>query len=225
MRKISMRYPKLRELKEAIKALIKGPYTTRFPYEPSVPPEKFRGKPEFDEKECVGCAACVQVCPSGALSFQDEVNNGKAKRQITLRLDICIFCGQCQANCLTEKGIRLTQEYDLATTDRKQLIEEIEKELVLCEACGTIIGPSEQINWVAEKLGSLAYANPTLILFSLQKRSLAELMESIPKDKPILRRAPLEILPYPLRSVPLTERADRIKILCPKCRRETVLKS
>ncbi|MFH0763175.1 MAG: 4Fe-4S binding protein, partial [Candidatus Omnitrophota bacterium] len=66
-----MRYPKLRELKEAITALIKGPYTARFPYEEHKPFKRFRGKPYFYEEDCIGCSACVQVCPSGALEFED----------------------------------------------------------------------------------------------------------------------------------------------------------
>ena len=39
-----MRYPKLRELREAIKSLFSRPYTIKYPAEPSVPPERFRGK-------------------------------------------------------------------------------------------------------------------------------------------------------------------------------------
>jgi len=62
-----MRYPKLRELKEAIRALIKGPYTSRFPFEPHQPYERFRGKPEFRQDDCVGCGACFQVCPAKAI--------------------------------------------------------------------------------------------------------------------------------------------------------------
>ena len=59
-----MRYPKLRELREAIKALIKGPYTSRFPFKPHTPFERFRGRPYLHEEDCTGCTACVQVCPT-----------------------------------------------------------------------------------------------------------------------------------------------------------------
>jgi len=199
-----MRYPKLRELKEAIRALIRGPYTTKFPYQPHTPFESFKGKPEFHQDDCIGCTACCQVCPSGALSFQD-VN---AKRQLIYRVDLCIFCGQCQANCPTEKGIMLSHEYDLATTGKREDLKQvIEKELVLCECCGEIIAPYDQILWVARRLGPLTFSNASLMLFYLQNLDLASKEETTPQKEDQLQRA------------------DRVKLLCPKCRREAVIKS
>ncbi|MFH1577746.1 MAG: 4Fe-4S binding protein [Candidatus Omnitrophota bacterium] len=199
-----MRYPKLREVKEAIRALIKGPYTTKFPKEPHVPFERFRGKPEFHKDDCVGCGACAQVCPSGALTMNDVGN----KRVLEVRWDICIFCGQCQANCLTEKGIILSNEFDLATTDKRQdLKQQIEKELAACECCGEPIAPYDQMLWVAKKLGPLMFSNPSLLLFYLKNQELSSVEPEInPKDKEFLR-------------------AERMKILCPRCRREAVVKS
>lgn len=203
-----MRYPKLRELKEAVRALIKGPYTSRFPYQPHKPYERFRGKPVYYEKDCIGCTACVDVCPSGALSYEDRIANGVAVRTLTYTMDVCIFCGQCQANCPTEKGIMLSSEFDLATTGkREELKQEIEKKLLLCECCGEIIAPRDQILWVAKRLGPLTFSNASLTLFYLQNLNLALKEEPSPKGEE-------EFL-----------RSDRIKILCPRCRREAVLKS
>ncbi|OGX19868.1 MAG: hypothetical protein A3K83_03975 [Omnitrophica WOR_2 bacterium RBG_13_44_8b] len=203
-----MRYPKLRELREAIKALIKGPYTSKFPYQPHTPYERFRGRPEYHQDDCMGCTACVNVCPSDALSFEDKIENGKGKRILKHRVDLCVFCGQCQANCPTEKGIVLSREFDLATTEkREELQQQIEKELVLCDCCGEIIAPYDQILWVAKRLGPLTFSNTSLMLFYLRNLVLAL------KEKP----APKEEQEF--------VRSDRIKILCPRCRREAVLKS
>jgi len=203
-----MKYPKLRELKEAIKALIKGPYTSKFPYQPHKPFERFRGKPEFHQDDCIGCTACAQVCPARAIEFNDEKKSGKAKRILIIHWDLCIFCGQCQANCPTEKGIILSQEFDLATTEnREDLKQEIEKELLLCDGCGEIIAPYEQILWVAKKLGPLTFSNASLMLFYLINLGPALKEKILPKEN-------LEFL-----------RSDRIKILCPRCKREAVLKS
>jgi len=193
-----MRAPKLRELKEAITALIRGPYTAAFPAEPTPLPESFRGRPRYQEDECVGCAACFKVCPAAAIELEDDAD--ARQRRLTIHLDRCIFCGQCHANCLTDNGVIQTDEYDLATTDRSTLREEVEKALLLCEACGAVIGAVDHVRWVTRRLGSLAYANPTLLLASMQDYGLAD-------------KAP----------PPTTElrRGDRLRILCPKCRQVT----
>lgn len=203
-----MRYPKLRELKEAVKALIKGPYTTKFPFEPHEPTERFRGRPKFYEKDCTGCTACANVCPSGAITFEEKIVNGKTARVFTVRYDICIFCGNCQANCLTGKGIMLTREFDLATLGRRvDLTDRVEKELVVCENCKNIVGPKDQILWVARKIGPLAFSNTTVMLFYLQNNSLAK-----------IDTAPAAGENFP-------SRADWLKLLCPRCRRGIVVKS
>jgi hydrogenase-4 component H len=199
-----MRYPKLRELKEAIRALVKGPYTSRFPYEPHQPFEGFRGRPEFHEEDCIGCGACFQVCPAKAIDMQDA----KDKRILTVHWDLCIFCGQCQANCPTEKGIMLSREFDLATTGkREELLQEIKKPLLLCECCGELVAPFDQVLWVARRLGPLTFSNASLMLFYLQNLDLALKEKPSPKKEEVFLRS------------------ERMKILCPRCRREAVIKS
>jgi hydrogenase-4 component H len=204
-----MKYPKLRELREAIKALIKGPYTSRFPKEAHKPFDSFRGKPYFHEEDCTGCTACVQVCPAGALEFTDELRGDIAVRKLTIHWDICIACGQCQVNCLTSKGIILSQEFDLSTTGkREELKQSIEKELVLCDICNDPASPRDQYKWVTKKLGILSFANSSLMLFYLKALSLA-----LKSSRP------------PSGGARESSRADRIKILCPRCRREAVVRS
>ncbi|MBU1997882.1 MAG: 4Fe-4S dicluster domain-containing protein [Candidatus Omnitrophota bacterium] len=200
-----MRYPKLRELKEAIRAIFKGPYTQDFPRKPHKPFDRFRGRSEFHKDDCVGCGACFQVCPAGAIEIQDQGNI----RKLIVHWDLCIFCGQCQANCLTQKGIMLSNDFDLATTgDRKELKQEIEKEFLLCECCQEAIAPRDQILWVAKRLGPLMFSNASLMLFYNQNLDLASKSSSIPQkeDKEFLR-------------------SDRVRVLCPRCRREAVYKS
>lgn len=199
-----MKYPKLRELKEALRALIKGPYTAKFPLEPHRPFPRFRGRSEFHQDDCIGCTACFQVCPARAIELEDT----KTKRILTVHWDLCIFCGQCQANCPTEKGITLSNDFELSTTeDRKSLCQRIEKEFALCDCCGEPIAPLDQILWVAKKIGPLAFSNTSAILFLMRKLDL--LLTGHPGSKEE-------------RSF---SRADRFKIACPRCRREAVLKS
>ncbi len=199
---LKMRYPKLRELKEAIKALIKGPYTTSFPFKPHKPYDRFRGKSEFHEKDCVGCGACFQVCPARAIDMRDEED----VRVLSVRWDLCIFCGQCQANCLTGKGIMLSQEFDLAAVKRQGLKQEIKKELLRCGACHQVIAPHDQIEWVLKRLGPLVFSNASLMVFYLNGMGLAL------ADKELNIKS-------------VEGRASRLKIICPACRRKAVLES
>ncbi len=207
MRKI-VRKPKLRELKEAIKALIKGPCTTKFPFEPHIPAEKFRGKPEYSEEGCIGCTACKEVCPPDAIRVVEEVIDGEPTRRMELHYDECIFCGQCQALCTTKEdtppGIKLGSQFALAVFDRKDAVEKSENlKLALCQSCREVITTENHLKWIAEKLGPLAYSNPTLFLSKLKNLALIPDIERIAKED-------------------LT-RSDRIKILCAKCRRKTTL--
>ena len=197
-----MRYPKLRELVEAVRALIKGPYTSGFPFKSHIPEKRFRGKPEYYKEQCIGCGACKEVCPSGCIEMKDVLDSDIPMRKLELHLDSCIFCGQCQAACPTQEGIKLSSEFDTAVFDRNQAIESVEKELFFCEACGCIVGTKEHLLWVAKKLGPLAYSSPTAYLSALKKMKLAYL--KVEKRDFLTRQ-------------------DRIKILCPKCRREVTL--
>jgi len=204
-----MRYPKIRELKEAIKSLFSPAYTSDFPRKPHTPYERFRGRPYFHEEDCIGCAACAQVCPAKAIEVVDEVKNGIAKRKLIVHWDICMFCGQCETNCLTLKGIMLSQEFDLATTEKREdLKQAIEKELVVCEYCRESIVPYDQYTWVSKRLGPLTFTNASLLLFYLRSAGLALKEKFIAGN----RKAALN-------------RSTRVKILCPRCRREAVIKS
>lgn len=196
-----MRLPKLRELKEAVTAVMSPRFTTRFPAAPCVVPERYRGKPEFDLDTCVGCGACVNVCPTQALTQVDELDGDPPVRKITLRYDTCIFCANCQDDCTTERGIKLSREWDLAGLDREAMAETHEYELQLCEKCGALIGTKKHLVWIYEKLGPLAYTNPSLLLA---------------KNAELLKEA-LEAQ----QAVPANARtSDFMRILCPKCKCE-----
>ena len=197
-----MRLPKLRELKEAVTAVLSPRFTTRFPAEPCVVPERYRGKPEVDLESCIGCGACVNVCPSQALTQVDDLEADPPTRTIRLRYDTCIFCGNCQDNCTTETGIKLSKQWDLAGLDRESMAESHEYELQLCEKCGALIGTKKHLVWLYEKLGPLAYTNPSLLLAKNR-----ELLREPPEAKP--QDAPKE-----------AQTSDFMRILCPECKCE-----
>lgn len=198
-----MRWPKLRELKEAVTAVFSPRFTTRFPKEPCVVPESYRGKPEFDTDTCIGCGACVNVCPTNALTMADMLDSDPPKRIITQKTDACIFCGNCEESCTTGESIKLTEKWDLGSLDAESYISTYDYELQMCEGCGANIGTKKHLVWLYEKLGPLAYANPSVLL--------AKSGELI-KGKDLIAEQQQGVQP--------AQPSDFMKILCPKCRCE-----
>lgn len=196
-----MKLPKLRELREAIGSLLSRPFTNMYPFKPITVPEGFRGCPRYDEKECVGCLACYEVCPAKAIDYVDDKAN--KVRILSHHPESCVFCQQCERACLTEKGIVLGKEFELASDKQQAAGSQSRQTLVICDHCGEIVGPLAQLVYLAKKLGSLSYANPTLML---------------------ARQVELQLIPQPLPTNSPHKRAGHLQLTCPNCRRETILK-
>jgi Ni,Fe-hydrogenase III small subunit/formate hydrogenlyase subunit 6/NADH:ubiquinone oxidoreductase subunit I len=99
-------------------ALRAGRVTTTYPAAPSLPPPAFRGAPAIDPGRCDCSAACVDVCPSNAISLTERADRGM---DWTLDLAPCVFCGLCADACPTG-AISMTGEYELATRTREDLL-------------------------------------------------------------------------------------------------------
>ena len=202
-----MRLPKLRELKEAVIAVFSPRFTTRFPATPCEVPPKYRGKPEFDDDTCIGCGACVNVCPTEALTMVDDLEADPPTRTITQRYDTCIFCGNCSENCTTKDGINLSNQWDLATLDRQSTVETHEHELQMCEKCGELLGTKKHLVWLYEKLGPLAYTNPSLLIAKSNQLATG--------PRVVEQQAQPDTDAQP---------SDYMRILCPKCKCELNLR-
>ena len=199
-----MKYPKIRELKEAVVSLVTPAYTTSFPRKPHIPFENFRGKPEVDDKGCVGCETCANVCPPNAITFEDDRETGK--RVITRNYGKCIFCGMCQQHCITGKVVALSDKiFDLAVFEREKVIETQEKELVVCKHCQAIITTKEHIQYMHDKLGPKAFASTLNLNLLNEKLKLAPEAETDLEIKDGLRRK------------------DMFNIICPNCMRNVLI--
>ncbi len=199
-----MKYPKLRELKEAIISLFTKPYTTEFPKGEFKPFAGYRGKPVVDEDNCIGCETCANVCPANAITYNDDADIGI--RTITRDYGQCIFCGQCEEHCITRKGIKLSDEiYDLACTDRAQLVEKQERELLICNNCQAIITTKDHMRYIHEKLGPLAYASILNLNMLNERLKLAGTGDTGITIKDQLKRK------------------DSFNLLCPNCNRRLQL--
>lgn len=100
-------------LKVLLARMKQGHRTVSYPDAAPVLPDRFRGAPSIDQARCKeGCDACVEACPTDAISIVD----GK------VRLDTgrCLFCTECTTAC-PEGAIELTHEYRLAARRREDL--------------------------------------------------------------------------------------------------------
>jgi hydrogenase-4 component H len=203
-------------LKEAVTAVLSPRFTTRFPAEPCVVPERYRGKPQFDPDTCIGCGACVNVCPTSALTQVDELEGERPTRRITLRYDTCIFCGNCRDHCTTQTGVTLSNQWDLAGLDRQSMTETHEHELQRCERCGATVATKKHLAWLRERLGPLAYANPSLLL--AQSDTLSGEHVDPASSRPAL--GPEGRCASGLRVGGDVQVSDFMRLLCPKCKYE-----
>jgi len=87
---------------------------------PSLAPrlsEQFRGCPEFDFEAWTDARPAAEACPTGAIFLRDRGN----ERRVTVDYGRCIFCGECEA-ASTDGAVRMTRNFELAATDRRDLV-------------------------------------------------------------------------------------------------------
>ncbi len=86
--------------------------------------------PWVDENLCIGCGVCVEKCPVGAISMENE----KAR----INMDNCIRCGVCHEVC-SQQAIRHDSE------KIPEIIKfNVEKTKEFMEACANYLGNVEE---------------------------------------------------------------------------------
>ncbi|MFN8637801.1 MAG: 4Fe-4S dicluster domain-containing protein [Chloroflexota bacterium] len=99
-------------------AIAGGRVTTAYPARPEAAPPALRGAPTVDPAACDCSAACVEACPSGAITLTTDGERGR-----TWQLDLarCVFCAECVAAC-PNGALAMSGEYELATRSRADLL-------------------------------------------------------------------------------------------------------
>ncbi len=117
--------------------------TIKYPRQPPVLPERFRGLPVIDQSRFGGTlAACAGVCPVGALAERGG--------EVTIDLGRCLFCGECEKAC-PAGAIRFSRDPQLASRDRQSLIvgaKEPELKAALDERSRKLFGRSLKLRQV-----------------------------------------------------------------------------
>src|SRR6202008_2579186 len=99
------------------KTIATGIVTTKYPSEPAQISHHFRGRPSFDFEKWKDARPAAEVCPTGAISVCNEDDS----RQVIVDYGLCVFCGFC-AEASAGQAVRITQEFELASADRSNLI-------------------------------------------------------------------------------------------------------
>jgi formate hydrogenlyase subunit 6/NADH:ubiquinone oxidoreductase subunit I len=107
-------------LPELIRNFFHKPNTIKYPFEHLTPPPDFRGKMVWEADKCIGCQACVRDCPTGVIDIIKAEPDVK-KFNVTYRMYLCIFCGQCVDSCPV-KCIGWTSKFELSM-DKPQTIQ------------------------------------------------------------------------------------------------------
>lgn len=96
-----------------------GVVTIRYPKDPAIPPERFRGAPAVREGSPLAELPPASVCPSGAItcdpgSSRYAIDHGR-----------CIFCGRCAENAIGG-AIELGRQVELAAGKRERLVAQVQ---------------------------------------------------------------------------------------------------
>ena len=85
-------------------------------------PAIHRYDPATGAENCIGCRLCEFICPPAVIKVEMLKGQGRNyAKSFSLELYACEFCELCVQVCPTD-AIVMTKSFDLATTDRRELL-------------------------------------------------------------------------------------------------------
>jgi len=113
---------------KALRARINQKHRTiKYPAEPAILPDLFRGYPHLDQSLCPSdCSICTSVCPTSAI----RNSNG-----LSLDMGKCLFCPECVRAC-PNAAIIFTRDERLAASEREDLVVRSGEQARLAHALG-----------------------------------------------------------------------------------------
>lgn len=99
------------------KSIRTGIVTESYPANSVAESKNIRGAPSFDFKNWKDARGAAEVCPTGAISLRDQGDS----RVVTVDYGFCIYCGLC-ADASPDQAVRVTHEFELATSNRSNLV-------------------------------------------------------------------------------------------------------
>ena len=114
----------------------KGLYTIQYPEQRRQIAENFRFIPMLiyegtaDNLRCTACGICARVCPPQCIWITratDDKGRPKARpAAYWIDATVCMGCGSCAEYCPFD-AIKMNQQYEIATTNRADLVYDINK--------------------------------------------------------------------------------------------------
>jgi len=128
-------YLKLLYLIELIQALyiiilniFSSKVTIFYPFEKGNISNYFRGEHALrryanGEERCIACKLCEVICPSLAITIENENRYDDSRRTNRYDIDMtkCIYCGYCQEACPVD-AIVLTSNFEYASETHEELL-------------------------------------------------------------------------------------------------------
>jgi NADH-quinone oxidoreductase chain I len=113
--------------------MFRRPITIQYPEQRAVLPVRYRGRlvmpvdPEKGTHRCTACMRCIEACPNHSIEVDKVIEDGKPRpRAAAYRYNVgtCMFCNLCVEACAFA-AIVMSDEHELATTDRSTLMREL----------------------------------------------------------------------------------------------------